>query len=1690
MVYKWKYGGCLPQLTEHEAVVSDVIEISAAPEVGGLKFNNEVKVVLSHSAAGLEGYEVVLKRLTDKEKNEWEETAGCDDIRQVSDFKDDYPCPNNVPYSFPVVLAGITECSSYAVVSRLKLSLKYTITVNGGTFAHPCYPQVTITVPQKAVATETRLSLELKVQEVPQDEFQRHDLFCGPILRVLCSSKATFLEPVTIQLPVFLGNKLVNIPQPCDCRVRIFFLSPERETKEWVEISDKLENPASYDGKLVKFKVQRFSGYAFLLDWTIIGFGVVASVGIIAYLSSIILNQPRVANFFAYFDPKERINSRDILFLICCPAHQRKDVKQELENAGLTSREATSRRYMIPGRDMAFVFVSGGDTFASDEDMGGFYLRFYGNVSHKAQLKVLLVSDQEHCTVEFRDTPDTAVKKNLLSTLSFNWSSSSIDRQVAPLEEAPGGCSISTSSRKLKVTLLSIEWGSTKGGLSTINRELAIQLAKYDNVEVCMYLPWFSDEDKKEAADCRVSLLKAKEKPGYDPIDWLASVPQDHQMDIVIGHGIHLGRQVPHIKESHPECKWVQVVHTDPEELGMFKTYACPTAKGEKKREAELKLCKRADQVVAIGPKLDETYSRSCGNEEIHVITPGIFSTFSHIKQNTKERRAFHVLVFGRGDIEDFRLKGYDIAAQAVAKLKDEEHPFKLVFVGAPSGKEEQIKERLLNKGISRSQLIVRSAKEREQLAEQFCQADLVIMPSRNEDFGLIGLEALSAGLPVLISRNSGLGEALEKVPFGGNVVVNSEDPAEWAKAIRGVRSKPRNVRLEEARALRNYYSKMYNWQKQCSGLIGKIHELADAGHHALQMLENYGVEGDNLPQAVQETQAQGTPPSVRRAREYQRDTLQSQSKLRGKFPHFVNRKTDELSHIVMCLDPKNKQCQGVFIDGAPGIGKTILATEAANKLRDDNRHVLVAYIDCKDINSFESFAGTVMEQICRSPSVDDPAAEIKKRLIASNNYYFYIFFLDDFECFLRTNNNQQEIQPSTAAAPSRDCGERVLRFVGEIARLPTNIKFLVTSSERVPFLPMLAMETIHLNPFDKDESSKLLEKVRCGDKISVERSEELCKICSGIPLVLHTLISSQEDLIGLLKCFEKASSEERTLFLQKMKAVPQDKRIEVCLNLCFQRLTPQVQLTLLRLCLYRGLFTPDKAAKIFCSPESSEHNLRAIVLELGRCNLLHLQKFQATNKFTFLTVIREHFKLKAKQEYREELQHARGLLIDYLISFLKETFKVFLGKNSVKSAIEEFSAENENVMQLVEWIDKDEMDEERVKKCIDVFNVAGEMLAKMMAKLNYRTVYESLAKKCREMGDQRRLAECLTSLGIKEIFNCLSATGLSDEAIKQARRFLDEADEIQTHLQVSKGNSRAQCLAKRGRCLVKGDNKWRGKDMIEEAIRIRKAIIDTPNKHEKEGGENVCYVMLGATYNDKAVALSFENRHREAVNIRESEVMPIYRERLGDHPFTATILNNLSNNHRDLGEFGAAEEYAEQALRIRRELLADHRDTAKSLFDLGVALKANKKFKEAKDLLEECKTMQEKVVNDSTFEENCCEIMAQRDKSEPIPIPPRGAGHHAPQMQQNNGVEGDNLPQAVQETTPEAGHRAPQMRENDGVEGDNLPQAVQETTQGTPPSVCRAREYERGIFHVFSDVKQVMLLPQLLIFPQTLLTC
>ena len=383
------------------------------------------------------------------------------------------------------------------------------------------------------------------------------------------------------------------------------------------------------------------------------------------------------------------------------------------------------------------------------------------------------------------------------------------------------------SDHALNITLLAAEWGSSKGELSTISRNLAINFAKHKKVNVTLFVPKdsCSDEEKKAAKRHNVAVREANPLAGYEPVDWLINPADDFAIDFVFGHGINLGRQAQLIKSSR-NCKWVQVVHTAPEDLGMHRTGTDAILKGIKENEIVVNLCRSADVVVTVGPKLKEHYDSSlCFYKKDHDIiqlTPGIFSEFSDVKRVSHKRSKFSVLIYGLIDPEDFYLKGYDLAAKAMAELKNDN--YRLLVVGAPEEKLEQIANTFENCGISRAKLTVRSiVKDREKLVKLFCEADLLLMPSRTEAFGLTALEALSAGLPVLVSENSGFGQVLSTLTSGDQFVVKSNDPCEWARQIANVRRKDIKMRLDEVRALQKYYDASYSWERECSKLVAKM---------------------------------------------------------------------------------------------------------------------------------------------------------------------------------------------------------------------------------------------------------------------------------------------------------------------------------------------------------------------------------------------------------------------------------------------------------------------------------------------------------------------------------------------------------------------------------------------------------------------------------------------------------------------------------------------------------------------------------------------------------------------------------------------------------------------------------------------------------------------------------------------------
>lgn len=96
-----------------------------------------------------------------------------------------------------------------------------------------------------------------QVQEVPNDKFEGKDIFLGPVLRINCFEAVRFLKPVILQLPVALRERRDLNLNSTTCHVRVLYSGDEQ--KEWVEITDDLANPASFDGKLVTFQVERFS---------------------------------------------------------------------------------------------------------------------------------------------------------------------------------------------------------------------------------------------------------------------------------------------------------------------------------------------------------------------------------------------------------------------------------------------------------------------------------------------------------------------------------------------------------------------------------------------------------------------------------------------------------------------------------------------------------------------------------------------------------------------------------------------------------------------------------------------------------------------------------------------------------------------------------------------------------------------------------------------------------------------------------------------------------------------------------------------------------------------------------------------------------------------------------------------------------------------------------------------------------------------------------------------------------------------------------------------------------------------------------------------------------------------------------------------------------------------------------------
>ncbi|XP_066023833.1 ankyrin-2-like isoform X9 [Pocillopora verrucosa] len=408
-------------------------------------------------------------------------------------------------------------------------------------------------------------------------------------------------------------------------------------------------------------------------------------------------------------------------------------------------------------------------------------------------------------------------------------------------KDLEGGASCSAEvivDQCIDVMFICGEWGSSKGGLSTFNRELALNLAKYskERIRVHCFVCQSTEEERQDASSNGIHLITAQRPPGSsDPLEWIRFPPSElSNPDIIVGHGRKFGGAAYSIRRI-TGCKWIHFVHVFCEDLGKYKLECSVTADAiadnEAKNKRELELCKASDSVVAVGSLLQGKYQRSLPDFKVEVITPGIFEKYVNPtarKSNKFESSGedeFRIFMFGRGSFEDFELKGYDIIGKAVASL---ERKFELTFVGAPQDQQRKIEKWFLEETkITRNQLTIRGFCNYEEMREMFRQADVVVMPSRTEGFGLVALEAISAGVPVLVSRECGIAKALQTVDGGMAVVIPSASPEEWAKKIQELSQQTPDERYAYALHLRGNYGKRYHWKEECEKFMKMILQLA-----------------------------------------------------------------------------------------------------------------------------------------------------------------------------------------------------------------------------------------------------------------------------------------------------------------------------------------------------------------------------------------------------------------------------------------------------------------------------------------------------------------------------------------------------------------------------------------------------------------------------------------------------------------------------------------------------------------------------------------------------------------------------------------------------------------------------------------------------------------------------------------------
>jgi D-inositol-3-phosphate glycosyltransferase len=310
------------------------------------------------------------------------------------------------------------------------------------------------------------------------------------------------------------------------------------------------------------------------------------------------------------------------------------------------------------------------------------------------------------------------------------------------------------------------------------------------------------------------------------------------QYDLLYSH-YWLSGEVACLLRPDMGAGWSHIAHT----LGLVKNRTLASGarpepalrirvEGELAQQADLLIASTADE----GDDLIHSYGAD--PERVYVVAPGIdLATFQPLDRAEARRK----IGYGPGRLLLFvgrleRLKGVEIAIRALALLRDRDHDdLRLVVLGEDSREgDESEKERLKAAASAlgvRDRVDFLGSVAHHELPYFYAAADVCVMPSYSESFGLVALEAQACGRPVVASGVAGLRSVVRDEVSG--YLIDGHDPAVYSERIGRLLADPELAQQMGRRG--RLLAQRFSWTRTADRLEGLFENVIESGHARVQ---------------------------------------------------------------------------------------------------------------------------------------------------------------------------------------------------------------------------------------------------------------------------------------------------------------------------------------------------------------------------------------------------------------------------------------------------------------------------------------------------------------------------------------------------------------------------------------------------------------------------------------------------------------------------------------------------------------------------------------------------------------------------------------------------------------------------------------------------------------------------------------